>query len=118
MTKKDAADYLSACADGYDPVFDEAVEMAITALRTQVDTEPGSMCKDCTHMDDLLDIIAELKTDVVREAIPHEHCPYAYCYYPEWKPVECDDCTTCKMEFFEHYKKQARKEAEKLKEHF
>lgn len=39
MTKKDATDYLSACADGYDPVFDEAVEVAVAALQSQDDGE-------------------------------------------------------------------------------
>lgn len=42
MTKKDAADYLSACADGYDPIFDEAVGMAVAALQSQVDNCSGS----------------------------------------------------------------------------
>lgn len=45
MTKKDAADYLSACTDGYDPVFDEAVEMAVVALRSQDDV------KNCAAME-------------------------------------------------------------------
>lgn len=39
MTKKDTTDYLSACADGYDPVFDEAVEMAVAALQSQDNAE-------------------------------------------------------------------------------
>lgn len=53
MTKNEAADYLSACADGYDPVFDEAVEMAVAALRYQDDRGNCTMmelkCGSCRH---------------------------------------------------------------------
>ncbi len=39
MTKVEAAEYLSMCADGYDGAFDKAVEMAIAALRAQSEAE-------------------------------------------------------------------------------
>lgn len=39
MTKEEAAEYLSMCADGYDGAFDKAVEMAIAALRAQAKAE-------------------------------------------------------------------------------
>lgn len=39
MTREDAIDYLTRCADGSDFIFDCAVEVAIAALRAQAEVE-------------------------------------------------------------------------------
>ncbi len=39
MTKSKAIDYLSRCADGLDPEFDKAVELAVVALQAQIEAE-------------------------------------------------------------------------------
>jgi len=39
MTREDAIEYLSQCVDGCDRIFDEAVEMAVFALRAQAEEE-------------------------------------------------------------------------------
>lgn len=38
MTPEEAIEYLTRCADGFDPDFDCAVSIAVSALRAQVDT--------------------------------------------------------------------------------
>ncbi len=39
MTKGEAIDYLSRCANGLDSEFDEAVKLAVAALQTQIEAE-------------------------------------------------------------------------------
>ena len=39
MTTERAIDYLEQCVDGFDPDFDEAVSLSVTALRAQQERE-------------------------------------------------------------------------------
>jgi len=39
VTREEAIEYLSRCADGYDPTFDQAVAVAVPALRAQAEAE-------------------------------------------------------------------------------
>lgn len=65
-------------------------------------------------IEQLKEIIIELKVDVARARVPYGHCPYAYftCVETEEECGDCD-CTECKCKFFEKYKSIIRQEVEK-----
>lgn len=61
---------------------------------------------------ELKEIIVNLKIDLMKANIPNGHCPYAY-YYSVEQESDCDDCDKCKREFFEKYENKIRQEVEK-----
>lgn len=64
-------------------------------------------------VEELKEIIVELKVDLAKASVPNGHCPYAY--YPGMKhDSDCDDCNKCKREFFQKYENIVRAKVEKL----
>lgn len=64
-------------------------------------------------VEELKEMIVELKVDLAKASVPNGHCPYAY--YPGIKQDgDCDDCNKCKREFFEKYENIVRARVEKL----
>ena len=64
-------------------------------------------------IEELKEIIIDLKVQLVRTNIPYGHCPYSY--YPGISQEgDCDDCDKCKRRFFEKYESEIRKDVEKL----
>lgn len=64
---------------------------------------------------ELKDIIVELKMDKIRMSVPQGHCPYAY--YSISNPFSsCDDtdCSTCSNVFLENMRKLVTEEVSKL----
>lgn len=50
-------------------------------------------------IEELKEIIIELKVDLAKAKVPNGHCPYAY--YPNIKQEgDCDDCNKCQRDFF------------------
>lgn len=64
-------------------------------------------------IEQLKEIIVELRLELIRANIPQGHCPYAY-YYGVEQEGDCDDCNECKRKFFEKYEMKIRQEVEKL----
>ena len=63
-------------------------------------------------VEQLKEIIVDLKIALMKANIPNGHCPYAYYHSIEQKG-DCDDCDKCKREFFEKYENKIRQEVEK-----
>lgn len=64
-------------------------------------------------IEELKEIIVDLKIQLAKERIPYGHCPY--CYYLDIpQEGDCDDCDKCKWEFFKKYEDKIRKDVEKL----
>lgn len=65
-------------------------------------------------VEELKEIIIELKVDLAKAHIPYSNCPYAYYSGIEGECREDGDCNKCKQDFFEKYENQVRKMVEKL----
>lgn len=63
-------------------------------------------------VEQLKEIIVDLKISLMKANIPYGHCPYAY-YYGVEQEGDCDDCNKCKRNFFEKYENKIRQEVEK-----
>lgn len=65
-------------------------------------------------IDELKNIIIDLKIDLIKHEIPVGHCPYAY--YNKQNSVGCDDisCQKCRRIFFENIRKDIEAEVETL----
>lgn len=64
-------------------------------------------------IEQLKEIIVELRLELMRAKIPQGHCPYAY-YHGVEQEGDCDDCDECKRKFFEKYEIKIKQEVEKL----
>jgi hypothetical protein len=62
-------------------------------------------------IEQLKEIIIELKVDAARARVPYGHCPYAYYTCIE-NEEDCDDCNKCMRNFFEKYESLIRQEVE------
>lgn len=60
-------------------------------------------------VDELKQMIVNLRLDLVKAKIPKGHCPYAY-YHIEKSRDNCEDCTECNAEFFAAMKKKIEAE--------
>ena len=64
-------------------------------------------------VEELKEMMIELKVDLAKANVPYGHCPYAY--YPGMKQHgDCDDCNKCKREFYQEYENIVRAKVEKL----
>lgn len=66
-------------------------------------------------VEELKDMIVDLKIDLVKANIPKGHCPYAY--YPIEKPISnCDGdiCEDCKKNFFNIMRKAIEEKVKAL----
>ena len=64
-------------------------------------------------IEELKEIIIELKVDLAKANVPYGHCPHAY--YPGMKhDGQCDDCNQCTREFFQRYENIVRAKVDKL----
>lgn len=66
-------------------------------------------------IEELKNIIVELKIELARERIPSSHCPYAY-YHRENPIGNCSDisCEECKTIFFEDMRKNVEEDVKEL----
>ena len=64
-------------------------------------------------VEELKEMIIELKVDLAKAQIPQGHCPYAYYPGIEGGCVADIDCGRCKREFFEKYENKVRVVVEK-----
>jgi hypothetical protein len=64
-------------------------------------------------VEELKEMIVELKVDLAEAHIPRGHCPYSY--YPSMAHDEdCDDCDKCRREFLHKYERIVRAKVAKL----
>lgn len=63
-------------------------------------------------VEQLKEIIVDLKIALMKANIPNGHCPYSY-YHGVEQDGDCDDCDVCKWKFFEKYEAKIRQEVEK-----
>lgn len=64
-------------------------------------------------VEELKEIIIDLKLSLAKANIPQGHCPYAY-YSNIEQEGDCDDCNKCKRQFFEKYEDKVRKAVAEL----
>ena len=67
-------------------------------------------------INELKEIIIDLKMSLIRANIPQGHCPYAY-YHPSTKRDTCGDgitCSECKEIFMQDIKEDIRQEVARL----
>ena len=68
-------------------------------------------------VEELKEMIIDLRIDLVRANIPNGHCPYAYYSTSKQKNREnCDDidCSECKRKFFKDKENDIRAEVMQL----
>ena len=66
-------------------------------------------------INELKEIIIDLKMELIEERIPRGYCPYSvYTPTTERKEKECLDCDKCRRTFMRSMEKDIRAEVEKL----
>ena len=68
-------------------------------------------------VEELKEIIVDLRMSLVRANIPYENCPYAYYSTSKQKDRECCDdisCSECKRMFLEDKENDIREEVRRL----
>jgi hypothetical protein len=65
-------------------------------------------------VEELKEIIIELKVDLAKARVPYGNCPYAYYPGINGECREDGDCSVCKQEFWQRYRAEVEIWAEKL----
>ncbi len=70
------------------------------------------MCK----IRELKEMIVELSVELHKANLPETCCPYRWFGNPTNKELDCNEvsCDICKMNYFEDYEAEVRKEVRKL----
>lgn len=66
-------------------------------------------------VNELKEIIVELKMELLKANIPKGHCPYSYYKPTAERKIDCSiDCDACRWLFMQDMEKDIRAEVEKL----
>ena len=66
-------------------------------------------------IEELKEIIVNLKLDLIETEIPKGHCPYSYYSPSEGRSIDCSiDCVRCRRIFMQDMERKIRREVEEL----